>query len=297
MRAALVILVCALGCGRIDFDPLGGLGDAGAPNQDAMTDAFVACSGYGPWQAPQLITELATADDEWGGQITPKGLALYYQSDPGGLLHIMVARRAERASPFGPAVDFTELDAQTLSDVSPTGDELELYGDRDDGGGACIHRMTRTDTASPWSVPAPVPAFCGTNVDSCGFVTGDGLTMYAQDGTTMTIVVSTRASRDVDFNPTTTFPGLLTGIGCPAVTGDQLDLFVESGSPLDLMENPRASTAVGVTGGGSAITAVDTASTETDVSITADGTELFFSSDRPGGPGGLDLYHAVRACL
>lgn len=40
---------------------------------------------------------------------------------------------------------------------------------------------------------------------------------------------------------------------------------------------------------------VSSASQETDPTITGDGLELFFSSDRPGGPGGMDFYRSTRA--
>ncbi len=92
------------------------------------------------------------------------------------------------------------------------------------------------------------------------------------------------------------FPGLFTGISCPAITGDMLELFDDGGSPETIMENPRANTTVGFTGGGAPISAINGAYDQTDTSITADGTELVFASDRPGA-GGFDLYYTVRSCL
>jgi hypothetical protein len=43
------------------------------------------------------------------------------------------------------------------------------------------------------------------------------------------------------------------------------------------------------------VTAVNSPSYETDPAISPDGLELFFSSDRPGGVGGLDFYRSTRA--
>jgi len=39
---------------------------------------------------------------------------------------------------------------------------------------------------------------------------------------------------------------------------------------------------------------VNSATNDTAAFLSADGCELWFSSDRPGGVGGVDLYHTRR---
>jgi hypothetical protein len=193
-------------------------------------------------------------------------------------------------------VEDTELESGGISDPTVTEDQLEVYADIDDGDGKCVHRYTRPTTADSWSAPASEPMMCGVTKSVCPFVTADGLTMYVEDATASAIAVATRATRSDTFGAVSVLANLNTGISCPGMRGDGLELVFDSGSPADVWSDQRSSASGDFSGPGGVITAAMSASDDEDSSITFDGLELFFSSSRPGGMGGFDLFHTTRSC-
>jgi hypothetical protein len=277
----------AAACGRLRFEARDDAGaSGGAPDAPP-----VACTSFGPWGAPQRIVELATSVFDWGGQITGDGLTLYYNIDGSAY----VARRPDRASPFGAALPLGL--GTTAFDPSPSTDELELYFD-DGQASPCIYVSTRPDTASAWGAGV-VTALCPNMTGP--FLTADGLTLYYNTVTANpegVLSVTHRASRSDAFAPGPPIAELMTGIayGFPALTGDGLQIFFESSNAQgDLYVATRAD-ASSPFGAPTALATFNTASAEGDASVTADGLELFFESNRPGGAGNSDLYHATRTC-
>jgi Tol biopolymer transport system component len=134
------------------------------------------------------------------------------------------------------------------------------------------------------------------------FITADGLTLYYNTATPPTdyegtISVTTRSSRAAAFVAGNAIAELTPGAtkGYSARSADGRTLLFESGSPTDLWETSRPDLGTPF-GTPSPIAGINTSSIEQDVSITTDGTELFFASDRPGSLD-LDLYVATRSCL
>lgn len=88
----------------------------------------------------------------------------------------------------------------------------------------------------------------------------------------------------------------------PSITSDGLLLFFDSDRPGGLGERdiwvatrPTLNDPWGEPV--NPVPAINTSYNETDVCISADGMELYFSSDRPGGSGGFDLWVARRSTI
>ncbi len=290
----VVMLGMIASCGRIDFDPIAA----------RLADGNVATCTFGPWSAPQPVAELETTSNDWGGQITGDGLALYFNSDRSGPSKIFVATRPDRSTPFGTAVDLTELSSAAEGNPSVTGDQLEIYFDSDRGAGYAIYSATRPDTASMWqNITRLAALYLTTDVDAA-YITPDGLTLFYQSGTAGTtqgdLLVTTRATRTDTFAAGTPVPGI-TGAynGTPALSADQLTLYFQSGMSTDELNLYQASRpdVTSPFGAATLVSVSISGSQDADPSITADGLELFFASDRQGSVGGADLYVATRACL
>src|SRR4051812_24432835 len=185
-RASLMILA---GCGRLGFETQSNdardatdAGDASGANADAVM--------FGAWQPPQLVTALNSGTIDFGCQVMPDGLAIYFDSNRAGSgQDIYVARRASRTDPFGtPTKTITAGSNPTV-----TGDELEMFFDR----GGCILTATRAQKTDAWG--APTTWMCGAGA----FVSADGLTMVYNSLLSLSpfgdVYTTTRTSRSVPF--------------------------------------------------------------------------------------------------
>jgi hypothetical protein len=292
-----VIAICSAGCGRVHFDPLGD----GGPRSDGSTTDATVCTAFGPWGTPTRIAELSTAMAEYGGQILPDDLTLYFDRHGAGD-EIFVARRPDRSSSFGIPQPLAEL-GTNAGEGSATliPGELEIFFESGRSGTVCLYRATRASTAALWGTPAPVAALCGSPTEGA-FVTRDGLTLYYNTATPPTdyegtLMTSVRAAAGAAFPAGSPIAELAGGAtqGYPALSADGLTLYFESGSPTDLYQATRP--AIGMPFGAAApVPGLNTSSIEQDVSISSDGLELFFASDRPPASN-LDLYHTTRACM
>ena len=289
VRTALAF-VLATGCGRIGFTDRAG-GDAAI-----QPDAPPACTTFGAWSASTVLTALSSPQDDWGGQITPDGLALYFDSKRSGQNEPYVARRPDRSSAFGAPVAESELDGGSFTgNQSPTDDELEIYFDSSRSGSECLFFATRANVADPWGTPQSL--FCSVGG---AYVTPDGLNLYynsildvAQEGA---IFVAARANRSVAFTPGAAVTGLGTTAmsGYPALSIDQDTIYFESetgtGGDLELWQATRGAPDETF---GTAVRVPGIATGMEDVSITADGLELYYATPSPNA----DLQVSTRTCL
>lgn len=294
-RRCLALLIVS-GCGRIAFDPLADdvTGDGGA---DA---AAPACENFSAWSTPVLVPGLDTSGEEAGSQIGPDGLALYFSR--GYYLH--VARRADRTSPWISEL-ITDLQVPDRQfDPTVTGDELEMFFTREAPDAShCIYYTSRTTKTTPWSTPVIQSQLCTPRDAGGAYVTADGLALYytpIYPGSEGAIYVTTRAARTDSFAAGVAIDGLpgatIGSFGYGALSGDQLQLYFEMDNPLEIYEATRTS----VTAPFSAPTPVPNVNVATardeDASITADGLELYFDSDRAGAQGQA-IHVATRTCL
>lgn len=283
MRTAALVLLA--GCGRIGFGAVGEADDSHAVDSHAV-DA--ACTSFNTWSTPARVEELTSSVYDWGGQISADGLAYYFQSDRTGTNQFYVARRPDRSSPFV-TTTVDGFNSATAGDVTITGDELEMFF-KISGAGACLYTSTRPDRSALWSSPVALLPLC-TVQSICPYITPDGLTLYYQE-VGAGIVSTTRATRQDAFTRGTPVMNLPAMAGCPALTGDQLQLYYEDDAAGDLFVTVRPSAAAQFP------TPVsfefDTTSyTEVDVSISADGLELFYAADTMGS---IDIYRITRSC-
>jgi hypothetical protein len=329
MRRAAVLLAVVVGLGACAFEPgslPGGAGsdaapgtapdarppggdpDAGAavPADAAAVDAAgppVICDFASLVQsqtlAPEVVANVNTAQVDRDPFITADGTILYLMSPrPGGQGEdIWVATRAGRDADFSVPVNATELNSsEPDTRVSLTADQLTLVVSTARGGQGFDLYVTERESASE---PFPAPTLLGganTDIDEFDPVISlDGLRLYVSaSGASgavggQDILISERADRDGTFSQPQPLPVVNTedSEADPAFTADErLIVFARGG---DVYYATRASRDQDFSEP-LPLTEINTAFREADPFVTADGCELFFASDRTGGPGLLDLY-------
>ena len=295
MWRALLLLAA---CGRLDFGLRAtSVDSAGA---DALPDA-PPCT-FGPWTTPVEVPELSSIANDYGGQISADGLTYYFESDGTGTGDLYYATRPDRSSPFGTIIALSELNTPSYEvDISPSADELEVYFTSDRTAGQCVFHASRPDRLSPFTNITRLDSFCTTLMAAGPFITADNLTLYynLENGSPEgTIMVTTRASTSDAFAAGSMVLGLVDGVdkGYPFLTPDGLTIYFETGSVHQLQQTSRPDLASPF-GAYIPIPNINSsADINEDVSLTTDGLEMFFASDRAGGLGGDDIYRATRSC-
>lgn len=183
-------------------------------------------------------------------------------------------------------------------DPSLTGDQLELYFNRAND----IFVTKRAAITDAWGPLTVVTELSQANItDTTPEVTYDGLTIFlASNRAPLTgvldLYVATRASRAAPFGTPTKVTELTTDQreAAPA-SGNGLDLVFESNrngnNDTFLAQRPNAGAAFGTP---VPVAAVNTASSDGNPMLSADGLELFINSDRSGNN---ELLVATRASL
>jgi hypothetical protein len=125
------------------------------------------------------------------------------------------------------------------------------------------------------------------------YLTTNGLAAYAGSGNGVARVAR-RSSPSVGFTTFTPITELTDAVNYPAVRDDELELYYENAKAgsNDLWVAKRSSTS-DPWGTPELVALVNGPSEEEDVSITADGQELYFDSDRSGV---FNMYVATRTC-
>lgn len=284
------VIVVVTGCGRLAFDGLQVSGDSLA--SDLSADGATAPLTCGPWGSPQPVAELNTPNSEQSASISPDGLAIVFIS--GNVPRI--ATRADRTSPFSAPIDVPALGTSMTGwdyALLPGGTELIFYVQPMID---CPRSVVATTTRYVFDGPIRdltvgcLPPMRGITV------LPDGLTAYSIAGTNPLLQVARRSAADQPFTTATTI-GELTAInaGYPAIRSDDRELLFEAPSALgdlDLWSSTRASPS----DPWSPPTTLpfSTAASDEDVSLTADGSELYFDSVVVGG--GNDVFVVKRTC-
>lgn len=184
-------------------------------------------------------------------------------------------------------------------DPSLTGDMLELYFASNRAGGLGFEDLwvaKRASATQDWSAPVLVPNVNSVNTDSNVEVSRDGLTLVftSYRGGNYDLWIATRPSRN-DAWTTPTLASELSSLGGDwgaVISDDRLRVVLCSDRTTDeekLYETTRASTA-DPWPAPVAIAALDVPTANDCDGAVLDPDTIYFSSDRGGGAGDIDLW-------
>ncbi len=253
---------------------------------------------------------------DWPPSISADGLTLYFGSydRPGGYgkWDLWVATRettdAEWGTPanLGPTVNsFTK---ESGPSISADGLSLFFHSDRRGGvgpyGTVDIWVMTRATTGDPWAEPVNLgPTVNSSDREAVPSISADGLSLFFVSdrpggfGET-DLYVATRDTIDGEWStPANLGPTVNTlyADAGPNISGDGLSFFFHSSRTGGSGRNDIWVTRRTTTGDPWAEPVnlgptVNSSDRDVTPFISADGSTLFFTSDRPGGYGGWDIW-------
>ncbi len=250
-----------------------------------------------------------------GGSISADGLSLYLSSErPGGLggtFDMYVATRASAQDEWGPAVNLgPTLNGATWEytpNISP--DDLSLYFSSERPGGSGQMDMwvtTRPATNSPWGKPVNLgPTLNSGAYDLSPRESADGLTLLFHSSRGgiggEDIWMSTRATKDDPWGKPVNLGAQVnsgTNDGEAVMTPDGLTLFFSSDRDggvgnYDLWVTTRRSTSHAWGRPINLGRSVNSRTVEWTGSVSADGSTLYFCSDRPTEWGPCSVYQTT----
>ena len=231
------------------------------------TPTPVAPPQFSDWSAPvNLGPNINAASSERQVSITHQGLSLYFDSDrPGGVgsNDIYVSQRASINAPWGPARNLGPIINTTSKEFAPnfSPDDHWIYfaSDRPGGfGGLDIWASYRADINNDFDWQPPKNLGPSVNTSAA-----DADAFYFLDPATRKAAL------------------YFTSFNRPAGLGDW-DIY-QSTQNEDGSFNPATR-----------VTELSSTFRDTRMTIRYDGLEIIFSSNRPGGSGGIDLWFSTR---
>jgi Tol biopolymer transport system component len=164
----------------------------------------------------------------------------------------------------------------------------------------------RCDVSKPFGAPVLLTDLNSAQNDDYVWLPADELTVYVGSERTgglgaADLWIATRASASAAFGTLTDITSLDSTAydERPSLTADGLAIFFDSNRGTDGHYDIYIATRADVSadfGPPSPVTAINAANAnDQSPTISADGTVLYFMSDRAGGAGGFDLYRATRA--
>lgn len=285
----------------------------------------VQAQKYSDWSSPvNLGLAINSALSDQGPAISKDGLTLYFHSNrPGGFggFDMYVSHRTSVADPWDSPANLGLALNTTFDEGNPafSRDEHFLFFQSQRPGGLggvdlWVSRRNHSHDDFDWEPPVNL----GPGINSAA--DDNAPSYFANDelGFAQLYFVSTRPGGfggqdiylsnqmpDGSFGPAAQVPELssLSTDSRPSIRHDGLEIFFQSnrtgsfGTALDLWVATRGSTFDGWSSPVNLGSTINTASIENNAYLSSDRLTLFFSSDRPGGFGGLDLYVTTRTKL
>lgn len=281
---------------------------------------------YSDWSAPvNLGPVINSASSDQGPAMSKDGLSLYFHSNrPGGLggpFDMYVSQRASVDDPWGPPINLGPTVNTVFDEGNPAlsrdGHYLFFQSIRPGGlGGIDLWVSYREHTHDDFDWQPAVNLGPGVNsaADDNGpsyFENDEGGAPQLYFGSTRSgglgaadIYVSTQLP-DGSFGPATLVTELssIANENRPSIRHDGLEIIFQSnragsfGAALDLWVATREDTLDAWSAPVNLGSPLNTISIDNNANLSSDRLTLFFSSDRPGGFGGLDLYMTTRTKL
>jgi WD40-like Beta Propeller Repeat len=280
---------------------------------------------YSDWSAPVSLGPIinSSASDQ-GPAISKDGLSLYFHSNrPGGLggFDMYVSQRASAADPWGSPMNLGPTVNTTFDEGNPAfsrdGHLLFFQSLRPGGlGGIDLWVSSRNHTHDEFNWEPAVNLGPGVNssadenaptyfdndeqnVVQIYFVSNRLGGLGGQD------IYLSNQTLDGSFGPAALVTELSSSStdSRPSIRHDGREIFFQSNRPgsmstaLDLWVATRESALDTWSTPVNLGSTVNTTSIDNNANLSSDRMTLFFSSDRPGGLGGLDLYMTTRERL
>ena len=249
--------------------------------------------------------------------ISADGLTLYFGEVPGdvdpsgcGGCDIWVTTRDTIDDEWGPRTNLAIVNTSS-DDATPciSADGLSLYfaSDRPGGRGSIdLWVATRTTTDAPWGEPENLGDTVNSWADEvCPSISADGLELYFSDylvtrpGGYYDLWVTTRDTIDGEWGTPENLGDTVnssTFDAGPFISADSLMLFFLSwrggGSIDDIWMTRRATVSDPWSTPVKLGSPINSPVKDGYPSLSADGSTLYFGSERPGGSGGFDLWQA-----
>ena len=273
-------------------------------------------------EAVNLGPTINSIANEQAPSISSDGLELYFSDHAGapyrsggfGLSDLWVTTRPTKDDPWGVPVNLGPVVNSSASDEHPSisADGLELYFGSTRAGGSGTHDLwvtTRLTKDHPWTEPVNL----GSTVNSADSewdpeISADGLSLYFADylnfrlgGHGIWDLYTTRRDTVTNAWGTPVNMGLPINSSSrdasPSISGDNLVLFLNTERPggvggSDIWMARRISQDADWGPPIPLGPAINQAGFDATPEISADGSTLYFGSERPGGSGNVDLWQA-----
>jgi Tol biopolymer transport system component len=278
--------------------------DAGA---DVAPDTVDRCAAddvvLGTWSAPQPVVALNSGFIDEDPTPAFDDVEIFFISTRGGSADIYTATRPDPTAPWGPASPVTALNGpSTENTIALSDDALTIWFASNRGGGAGnddIWNSTRSDRSSPWTAPVNVMALNTGEVER-------GPTLFDADRSLILhslrptgpgandLYISTRDSTaDAWHTPVLLGPpnsGFTEQHAWVSPCGKWMVFHTNRTGGIDLYETSRNGLAEPF-GNLTALTELNTPSTDRDMRMLPDRRHAYLTSDRDGT---FDIYEVTR---
>lgn len=310
----LLVSVATAGCGRINYDlvppppaPDAPAEDAAPPDAtaDEVPDQSAASCDGTTWRAPVVVAVAGLEPHLFGPRLTADGGGLYLSQTRGTPFRDEDIWLLDRtgAGAFANPIRVEPVSSMTFDGSPfPSPDGLELFFSSARSGSRDLWVARRGQPSGNFGDPTPILFVNSDSDDQNPSLTADGLALFfATDRDAPRfredIYTSTRASRLAAFARPERVAELSgpTKDGAPFISPDGLTIHFTSDRPgarrLDIWTATRPSRTAPFSAPVH-LPELASAADDEDPSISPDGKELYFASNRAGGT--FQLYRAAR---